>query len=178
MPSLQPEQATFLLQAVLLPALTSEHAITQRVIEAIPDDKGDFAPHPVSRTALDLAWHIVSAEHRFFDAVCSGNFDYTPVPRPDSARAGADISGWNANSFRQDLARVAATSPEQLMTPIDFRGLFKLPAVTFLQIAINHTIHHRGQLSAYLRQMGARVPSIYGHSWDDLQDAAKRKEAN
>ena len=51
----------------------------------------------------------------------------------------------------------------------DFRGLFKLPAVAFLQVGMNHTIHHRGQLSSYLRCMGAKVPSIYGESFDDAQ---------
>ena len=55
------------------------------------------------------------------------------------------------------------------MTPIDFRGLFTFPAYAFLQSGISHTIHHRGQLSTYLRPMGGRVPSIYGESYDTRQ---------
>ena len=54
----------------------------------------------------------------------------------------------------------------QLLQPIDFRGMFKMPALGYVQIAINHSIHHRGQLSMYLRPMGAKVPSIYGESYD------------
>ncbi len=55
---------------------------------------------------------------------------------------------------------------------LDFRGLFQSPAVTFLQISQNHTIHHRGQLSTYLRPMGAKVPVIYGESYDSAQERA------
>jgi len=47
--------------------------------------------------------------------------------------------------------------------------MFKLPAVAFLQLSMSHTIHHRGQLTSYLRSMGAKVPSIYGESYDDAQ---------
>ena len=58
---------------------------------------------------------------------------------------------------------------EQLTNPIDFRGIITLPAVTFLMIGLKHSIHHRGQLSMYLRPMGAKVPSIYGESYDSAQ---------
>jgi uncharacterized damage-inducible protein DinB len=46
-------------------------------------------------------------------------------------------------------------------------GMFNLPAVMYLQFMLNHSIHHRGQLSSYLRPMGAKVPSIYGGSFDE-----------
>ena len=52
------------------------------------------------------------------------------------------------------------------MKIVDFRGMFQLPAVAFLMVGLHHTIHHRGQLSAYLRSMGAKVPAIYGESYD------------
>ena len=59
-----------------------------------------------------------------------------------------------------------AVTGEQLTKIINFRGIFQLPAVVYVQIALNHSIHHRGQLSMYLRPMGAKVPSIYGESYD------------
>jgi uncharacterized damage-inducible protein DinB len=49
---------------------------------------------------------------------------------------------------------------------VDFRGMFQLPAVMYLGFVQQHSIHHRGQLSMYLRPMGAKVPSIYGESYD------------
>src|SRR5216683_1372008 len=55
---------------------------------------------------------------------------------------------------------------EQLVKIVDFRGLIQQPAVLFLQFGLVHTIHHRGQLSTYLRPMGSKVPAIYGESYD------------
>ena len=59
-----------------------------------------------------------------------------------------------------------------LVKMIDFRGVFKFPAVNFLQVGLNHSIHHRGQLTMYLRPMGAKVPSIYGESYDSARAKA------
>jgi hypothetical protein len=64
---------------------------------------------------------------------------------------------------------VLELSSEQLLKILDFRSMFQYPAVMYLQFAINHSIRHRGQLSVYLRPMGAKVPSIYGESYDDAQ---------
>jgi len=82
MPTMQPEQATFFLQVVGLPALQNEHPVTKRVIEAIPLDKGDYRPEPVAKSALELAWHIVAAEQRFLSGIAAGAFDFTPNHRP------------------------------------------------------------------------------------------------
>jgi hypothetical protein len=80
-----PDQAKFVF-ALALPTLKAEHATTKRVIEAIPPDKGDYRPDSVSKTAVELAWHIVAAEKRFLGGVCAGAFDYAPIPRPDTVR--------------------------------------------------------------------------------------------
>ena len=165
MKPLQPEQASFLLHSVALPMLKREHATTKQIIEAIPLDKGDYRPDPVSRTALELAWHIVAAEHRFLSAVADGAFDFTPNHRSDSVRNSADIAAWYAKSFEADFQRLSQLSPEQLAKIIDFRGMFELPAVLYLQTSQSHTIHHRGQLTVYIRPMGGSVPSIYGESY-------------
>ena len=67
---------------------------------------------------------------------------------------------------------LAALPAEALVKVIDFRGVFKLPAVNFLEFGMRHSIHHRGQLSMYLRPMGAKVPSIYGESYDSARAKA------
>jgi len=85
-----------------------------------------------------------------------------------------DLVKWYSSSFGDAIERVKALGGEQLLTPIDFRGLFTFPAYAFLQSGISHTIHHRGQLSTYLRPMGARVPSIYGESYDSRQSREAR----
>ena len=150
----------------LITNLRMEHPVTRRVIDAIPLDKGDYSPDAVTKSAVDLAWHIVAAEHRFLDAVVTGVFNYGNSGRPAEMTTSADISNWYARTFADDLARVSALGAEQLTKPIDFRGIITLPAVSFLLIGLKHSIHHRGQLSMYLRPMGAKVPSIYGESYD------------
>ena len=82
MSQLTPDQAKFVL-AMALPTLKSEHQTTKRVIEAIPLDKGDYRPDAVSKSALELAWHIVAAEKRFFNGIPAGAFDFTPIHRPE-----------------------------------------------------------------------------------------------
>jgi uncharacterized damage-inducible protein DinB len=62
------------------------------------------------------------------------------------------------------LARVRAMSPEQLTQVLDLFGILQLPAVDFIALALKHSVHHRGQLSSYIRPMGGRVPGIYGPS--------------
>ena len=84
MPPIQPDQARFLLHDVYLPGLRNENRITMSMIEAIPLDKGDYRPDGVSKSALDLAWHIAATEMRFMDAVPAGQFDLSPRQRPDS----------------------------------------------------------------------------------------------
>jgi uncharacterized damage-inducible protein DinB len=86
----------------------------------------------------------------------------------------AALARWYADTSQKDLERVAAAPADALVKVVDFRGLFKFPAVTFLQIGLNHSIHHRGQLSMYLRPMGAKVPGIYGESYDSAQARKER----
>lgn len=164
-----PEHATTLLHAMGLPSLHAEHPLTKKVIGAIPPDKCDYCPDPVGRSAIELAWHIVMAECRFVEAVLSGAFDLTPRPRPETVRSPADINAWYEERFAKNVEQLKTLPPEQLAKPIDFRGMFQFPAVVYVQLGLNHSIHHRGQLSMYLRPMGAKVPSIYGESYDARQ---------
>jgi uncharacterized damage-inducible protein DinB len=167
-PQITSDQAKFLL-GMALPRLDLEHQTTKRVIEAVPLDKGDYRPDPNAKSAVELAWHIVAAEQRFLSGVSAGAFDFNPINRPDSIRNSAQIAAWFDESFTRNLAQLRQLSGEQLTRSIDFRGMFQFPAVMYLQFAMNHTIHHRGQLSVYLRPTGAKVPSIYGESYDSAQ---------
>ena len=58
---------------------------------------------------------------------------------------------------------------EQLVKVVDFRGLFQLPAVMYCGFILHHSVHHRGQLSTYLRPMGSKVPAMYGESYDSAE---------
>jgi uncharacterized damage-inducible protein DinB len=169
------EQAAFLLQ-IELPALKNEHRVTRRVIEAIPLDKEDYRPDPQSKTALELAWHIVAAEHRFLSGVAAGAFDFTPIHRPETVKNSAEIAIWFGNSFDKNFPHIATLSGEQAAKLLDFRGVMQQSAVLYLRFSQNHSIHHRGQLAAYLRSMGGKVPAIYGESYDSAE-AKKASQA-
>jgi uncharacterized damage-inducible protein DinB len=174
---MQPDQALFLLHGSYLPALNNEHRLTKSVIAAIPLDKGAYRPDEVSKSALELAWHIAATEMRFMEAVQAGQFDFTPRPLPESIKTSADLNAWYAENFGPHLEKLAAMSSEQLLKIVDFRGMFQLPAVMYLGFVLHHSIHHRGQLSMYLRPMGAKVPAIYGESYDSAE-ARKAAQKN
>jgi len=169
MQPLQPEQATFLLQSVYLPGLKNEHRLTKNVIEAIPLDKGDYSPDDISMSALALAWHIVATENRFMDAVLTGAFNLTPNPMPETIKNSKDLLDAYSADFESRYDKLGKMSSEDLLRIVDFRSIFQLPAVMYLGFVLHHTVHHRGQLSMYLRPMGAKVPSIYGESYDAVQ---------
>ncbi len=170
-----PEKAQVLLGSELS-SIKAEWPVTRSVIAAIPPDKSDYTPDPVTRSAIELAWHIVMAENRFLGAVADGAFDLTPRPRPDDVRTPADVTAWYEERLPRLVERLSALPADQLAKPIDFRGILRFPAVVFLRIGLNHTVHHRGQLSMYLRPMGASVPSIYGESYD-VRTAREAREA-
>ena len=174
MPQLTPGQ-TALMRDLAVPALKLEHETTKRVIQAIPTEKADYRPDSVGRTAIELAWHIVASEKRFFTAIAAGGFDFSPIPRPESITTPIAVATWFDETFATGLQKLQALDGEQLAKVLDFRGLFQAPAAAFIQISMNHTIHHRGQLTMYLRPMGAKVPSIYGESYDATQDRLARE---
>lgn len=177
MSPLTADRAMVILNDVGLPSLNAEHPVTRRVIAAIPPDKVDYRPDTIVRSAIDLAWHIVTAENRFLEAVISGAFDLTPLPRPEPIATPEDVNRWYSERFAKNLADLKQLSSDQLSKTIEFRGLFAFPAVIYVQLALNHSIHHRGQLAMYLRPMGAKVPSIYGESYDAREARERAQQA-
>ncbi len=162
------EQAIFLVQEVFLPALKAEHRLTKAVLEAVPADKADYRPDPCAKTAMELVRHIAAAENRFLETPLTGVFS-TGATIPDNVKIPMEVAAWYAETFEKNCEALGKASGEQLLKMVDFRGLFQRPALAFLQIGLNHSIHHRGQLSTYLRPMGSKVPAIYGESYDSAQ---------
>jgi len=169
------ENATFLLHGVYLPAVKNESQLTRKVIEAVPADKAEYRPDPVSKSAVELVKHIAAADIRFADTVITGQFN-TGAVLPPEPKTPAEIADWYSENYAQRLEALSKLTSEQLMKMVNFRGMFERPAVMFLMIGVHHTIHHRGQLSSYLRCMGAKVPSIYGESYD-AEQARKAAQA-
>jgi uncharacterized damage-inducible protein DinB len=143
-----------------------EFDTTKRVIQAIPAGQESYTPDAKSMTALNLAWHIASAELFFFSSVCAGEFKAGESSRPEHIKNAQDVVAWYEANIPQAVEQVKGLSGEALSKTIDFFGMMQAPAVTYLTLCRKHSVHHRGQLSAYLRPMGGKVPGIYGPSGD------------
>ncbi len=161
---MQPDQAGFLL-SVLAPLIENEYATTKKVVAAIPEDRREYRPEENSRTAFELAWHVVSSDIHFLEGVTRGEFPAEEPKMPIQVRTVADIAAHYEAKMPDLIRRLRCLTGDQLARPIN-AGPFNQPAVTFLLFMLNHAVHHRGWLCAYLRPMGAKVPSVYGPSHD------------
>jgi uncharacterized damage-inducible protein DinB len=163
------DQAVFLLQNVYMGPLKNESRTTKKILEAVPADKGDYRPEPAARSAIELVRHIAAADNRFVETAINGVFDTSPAMIPENVKTPAEIAAWYEQRFAKNYEALPNISGKQLIKIVDFRGMMQRPAVTFVMMGLHHTIHHRGQLSSYLRCMGAKVPAIYGESYDSAQ---------
>jgi uncharacterized damage-inducible protein DinB len=153
------------LRDFLLNALDGEVAANKKVVLAMPEGKGDYSPDVKSMPAAKLAFHTLASLVWFMDSVAAGAFG--DFPSGDAPATPAAIVEWYDAAWPAARAKVEALTGEQLAKPVSFFGMFDHPAVVYLNFANVHAIHHRGQLSAYLRPMGGLVPSIYGGSADE-----------
>jgi len=143
-----------------------EMATTRAVIAAIPLGKEDYSPDARSMNAIDLAWHIASAECWFLTSVIQGEFKAGESTRPENIKTAADVIAWYDSSLPGVIEQAKSLNGEAKAKILDFFGMMQSPAAAFISLMLRHSIHHRGQLSAYLRPMGAKVPGIYGPSGD------------
>jgi uncharacterized damage-inducible protein DinB len=160
-----PDEAHFFVQTIVEDA-GRESATTSKVLAAVPADKCEYRPAPDSMTALDLAWHTAASEVYFLNGIADGEFG-PGGKRPETVQTGADVVAWYEANRPAAADRVKAMTPEQCAKVISFHGIFILPAFAYMNFMVKHSIHHRGQLSCYLRPMGAKVPAIYGGSFDE-----------
>jgi uncharacterized damage-inducible protein DinB len=167
--TMTPDQAKFLLHDVYMGTLKNESRTTKTILEAVPPNKLDYKPDPASRSAIELTRHIAAADNRFVETVINGVFDTHPAMIPENVKTPAEIASWYEERYAKNFQALGKVSGEQLVKIVDFRGMFQWPAVKFALFGLHHTIHHRGQLASYLRCMGAKVPAIYGESYDSAQ---------
>jgi uncharacterized damage-inducible protein DinB len=161
-----PEAAKGLLD-FLLPQIQEEFNTTRNVLAAVPADRCSYQPSERCMTALQLATHIAGSEAFFLRGVANGAFEWKPV----EFQTPAEVLAFYDETVPALIAQVGAVPAEKLAEPVTF-AVWTQPAVTFLNLHLKHGVHHRGQLSAYLRPMGAKVPSIYGPSADTPRQTA------
>lgn len=152
-------------RALMLDGIAREAECTKRVLAAVPDEKADYRPDPHARTARELASHIANCDVQFLDAIA--DLSFSKMEQDEKLATTGETVNWYDENMKRGIARVQGMTAEQLMTPVDFMGLFNLPSVFYLGFLNNHSIHHRGELTTYLRPMGSKVPAIYGGSYDE-----------
>jgi uncharacterized damage-inducible protein DinB len=151
----------------LLPQLQQEFATTRKVLAAVPAAHCDYKPGERSMSAQELAVHIAASEAFFLRGVLNGAFEWQ---QPD-LKTPAEVLAYYDENVPPLIEKLAALPAEKLAQALAM-GPWNEPAIAFVSLSLRHSIHHRGQLSAYLRPMGAKVPSIYGPSADEGEQAA------
>ena len=138
-----------------------------RVLKAIPDDKAAYKPHERCSSARDIAWLLASELRDACEIADKGKVDFAMHPAPSIPQS---IEAYERN-LRDLEAGVAKMNDAAWDRTADFnvdgKSVWQAPAGDMLFGFLFDAIHHRGQLSSYLRPMGAKVPAIYGPSADD-----------
>ena len=154
--------------------MEGEFPATVKVLAAVKDDARNYKPDPKSRTAWELATHIATSDIWFLDSIIKGAFVFDPEAAKQAEgqfKSVNDVVEFYKKAFPAKMQELRQMSPEAMTKMVDFFGM-QSPAVILLGIANNHGIHHRGQLAAYLRAFGSKVPAIYGESADEPMTTA------
>jgi len=152
-----------------------EIALTRRVLERVPDDRFDFKPHPKSFSAGHLATHLSNLPFWLISILSADEFDLASIPptNPDDLPRTRDAV---LARFDENVAAVRAAleaaDDEALTRPWTLRKgehvMMTIPRVAAIRtVGISHIVHHRGQMTVYLRLMDIPVPAVYGPSADE-----------
>jgi uncharacterized damage-inducible protein DinB len=153
--------------------LEREGRATRRMLERVPTDRLEWQPHAKSMTLGQLALHLAGLPGAFarmgrLDGIDTTTIDFTPkAPQStDEIVAALDASLADAKAFLEGLDDEAAAAPWRFSA--GEQEIFTLPRHMLVRnLMLNHSYHHRGQLSLYLRLLDVPVPSTYGPSADE-----------
>ena len=139
-----------------------------RVLRAVPPDQQAYRPHPRSTCAGDLVWLLASELGDACEIADHGEINFVQTPAPATLEESIAAYERNAGELEKRLTRLDdAAWEKKARFLMDGNVAWEAPLGEMLWGFLFDAIHHRGQLSSYLRPMGAKVPSIYGPSADD-----------
>src|ERR1700737_4149593 len=158
------------LAETLLPEFDLEMASTRRVLERVPTAKGKWKPHPKSFSLGHLAQLVAGMPGWIANTVQETQLDLAKYPGYSYEKAEDLVKSFDRNVA--DPRKAIASAPDSDFTiPWSLkhgdRVIFTLPRGPVVRSHINHLIHHRGQLTVYLRLVDVPVPSIYGPTADE-----------
>ena len=139
-----------------------------RVLQAVPNDRKGYRPHEKCSTAGDIVWLVASEWGDACEIVDHGKVNFVVKPAPAKVEDAVAAFEKNAGELEKRLAKLDDAAWEKnAQFLMDGKVVWEAPVGDMLYGFLFDAIHHRGQLSSYLRPMGAKVPSIYGPSADE-----------
>ncbi len=146
-----------------------EFQTTLKVLNAYPNDRPDFKPHERSRSAKELAWTFVIEEKGAVAGVISGKIDFNNMPKPPATFK--EVIQEYEKSHKEMVNKFKDLSEDELNNMMKFfvapKKMGDMRKIDVLWSILRDMIHHRGQLSVYVRMTGGKVPSIYGPTADE-----------
>ena len=141
---------------------TNESKTTRKVLARIPEGS-DYRPDPKSRTAHEIAWQIVCEEKMIIEALENGKAEWAPPPTPARMKEVLDAYEKQSEGMAE---RWSALPAARWDGTLEFFGSER-PASPMAWNFLFDIVHHRGQITTYLRPMGSTVPQVYGPSGDE-----------
>jgi uncharacterized damage-inducible protein DinB len=169
-------EAHMAISQMYLPEFDQEAANTRKTLERVPDDKWDWKPHAKSGTIGWLAGHVANLNNWATVTIQTEQLDFAPVngPRyePPKTRNRKELLEVFDKVTAEARTAIAGVSDADLMKPwtllMGGQTLFTMPRAAVLRsFCFNHLVHHRGQLTMYLRTLDIPVPALYGPSADE-----------
>lgn len=154
----------------LLPEYDQEMAVTRRVIERVPTEKGEWRPHPKSFPLGHLTQLVATMPHWFTRVIREGRIDLASGPGYSFQSTESLLEQFDGRvaEARRVLEEVSdAGLEENFSLTAGPQTLMSLPKGVVVRQTLNHLIHHRGQLTVYLRLIDVPVPSVYGPTADE-----------
>ena len=139
-----------------------ESQTTSKVLARIPEGS-DYRPDPKSRTAREIAWQIVCEEQMLIEALETGTVQWAPAPPPATMK---ELCQVYATQSPEIVRRLESLAAERWDGALEFFGSQR-PASPMAWSFLFDIVHHRGQITTYLRPMGSTVPQVYGPSADE-----------
>ena len=159
----------------LIGELTHEAATTRKILERIPPEKFDYKPHEKSMSMVRLATHVAEMTGWVIETVNKTELDFATIDyKPFAPQTTEELVGYLDKIVTDAVEALKNTSDEAMLENWTLRNgetvYFTMPRVQVLRgMVFNHIVHHRGQLSVYMRLNDIPVPALYGPSADEGQ---------